>query len=275
MPEAAQIEAEARAVGWRAPEELEAAGKTGNFLSAEDYLERGKAIMPFLKRDNDKLTRRVLEQDRVIAAQQAKVNEALESIKGLEEYHSEMLTTNAKRIREETKRELAAAAKDGDYDEVARLTEVLATPLETPAAKETPKATPPLNPSEDPAFQGWIAANASWVNTDSRKLGIALGIGADIKREFPALIGAAFYAKVDEELAKVEGAPARRSKVGDDGNTPPAAKGNGKSYSDLPADAKAACKIFEGKFAGQIGKDKRYPDVNAWRAKYAADFFKE
>ena len=44
----------------------------------------------------------------------------------------------------------------------------------------------------------------------------------------------------------------------------------GKSYSDLPADAKAYCEKSAGRF---VGPGKRYKDVDSWRKGYAKSYF--
>ena len=51
-----------------------------------------------------------------------------------------------------------------------------------------------------------------------------------------------------------------------------ASGGGGKSYNDLPADAKAACDGYNNTL---VGKGRLHPDIESWRKAYAADYFRE
>lgn len=87
------------------------------------------------------------------------------------------------------------------------------------------------------------------------------------------LVGRAFYDRVTEEVDAYLAPAGGTSKVGTSrsggGNTPaPAAAA--RKFTDLPADAQAACADFAKKL---VGPGRAYKDLDTWRAEYTRKYF--
>jgi len=118
---------------------------------------------------------------------------------------------------------------------------------ELKAAEEKAKETPQV--TADPTLNAWIEKN-EWFGPDKRLTAIANGLGVEIRREFPNLNGQAFLDKLDQELREampdkfgkktvpnpMEGSP--------NGTARPSVSSGKKTYTNLPAEAKAACDKF-------------------------------
>jgi len=248
-PEASQYESEARAQGWVAQEEFR--GSESDWVDAETFVRRGKEIMPILRKNNEKLLKELGEAKKA-------AEEAREAAKEFREYQKQQFEKKAKDLEgqlEQLKQAKRDAITQGDGDRAIAIDDAmdelkeqrLEAKEELKAAEEKAKEVPQV--TADPILNNWMDKN-DWFGKDARMTGIANGLGVTLRQENPGLNGQAFLDKLDAELAEVfpdkfgkkrtpnpmEGSP--------NGTARPSVSSGKKTYTNLPAEAKAACDKF-------------------------------
>jgi hypothetical protein len=247
-----QIEESARAQGWTPEEEWKGEPPSRGFVSAEEFISAGEKSLPLatkqlaeLAEDNEKLKRDMdklkSQSTRYVEMTNKKMAKDRERITGL--------INEQKQARAE-----AISAADGDAVLVA---ESNIAQLEQESAE---LATP------DPGIQEWIDDN-DWYEGDPVLQDLANGISTRLKNERPDLEGKAHL----EELSKrVKKAMPDKFKNPKRDSAPPvapakrAAPSNGRTFDDLPADAKKAYADFKDMFKSM---DKDYT-----KAEYLANY---
>lgn len=281
----AAIEAEARRMGWVEKEAYR--GPADNWRDAASFVQRGKEILPIVQATNKKLESAVEALRADLAAALAGNKELRDSIGALNEYHEENLKEQVARVKAGLLDQIKQAKKDGDVDREVELGEELqelrekekkvSTAEKKPEAKPDPK--PAAKPT-DPAFDEWRAKpENAWFGTDKRKTGMALVLGKEVAEEMPHLLNAdssatpAFYLEVAKRVEEVF-APRQPKTDKVNGSRPGGGKpgGGGKTFEDLPDDAKAACARFADRV---VGPNKAHKDLKSWQSKYATDYFKQ
>lgn len=284
-----EIEIQARELGWVPKEEFR--GDPEKWVDANSYLEYGEKLLPLVRATNARLKDDIARTQRENEALRRANAETQESVKALQEYHAEELRQQRERVRKETLDRIKEARSENNVDEEVRLTGELskidaetAAAATRPAAKSNGSGSAATQPEVPPEVVEWQRKNP-WYGTDLAKTSIAQGVAQQLRQQDPNLKGMAFLEKVTEgtnkELARLGVTqPARKDdKVesgrggaggGGGGNSGPA----GKSYMDLPADAKAQC----DKDAGDprlVGPNRVYKDVAAFRKQWAAKYFED
>lgn len=259
---------EARSMGWKPKDEFR--GDQSKWIEAKDYVEFGRKALPILQQNNQRLHGSV-------SALEARVNQltaALEASKNdfqvMQEVQNEELTRRVQEERQNLLTRLKAAKRDDDTDLEVELTDQLTRLNTAQAEAETPAKGPTRDEQEaqaaqiplNPAMRDWVQAN-EWFGKDPQKTARAVGIGHLVRADHPDLMGAEFYQEVDRRLAKLNVAPARG-----DGKVAPSSGGSGsggggdagRTYADLPAEAKKACDRYAEKFVNPNGQFKTTAD---------------
>lgn len=220
-------EARARAMGWRPADEFK--GEPDKHIDAETFVKRGDEFMPILKAQNRKLLDRLDKAEK--AAKQAA------------EFFSKAETRAYERALAEIRAEQEAAVESGDVAAHRAAAKKLDS-LEKPTVQES-AAIDQEAAAEALADWGrenkWYASNAILRSYADAQAEILLKSGLTPGPDHLAKVTEKVRAKFPEEF-EVEAKPKPRSPV-DGGNRVPPARG-GKSFADLPADAKAQCARF-------------------------------
>jgi len=269
----APVEQEARTLGWVPAEEFK--GDPNRWVDAETFVERGHTVMPILRKNNERLETLVKQQAEELNKMKNMFNASQESITELQKVHADATKAAVAKARAEVMAELKEAKRDGDVDREIALTEELQELKNRQVEIDKPAPAPAAQPQQQevhPDFQAWMNDNP-WFGTDQRKTQKAMGI-AQILRADPendGLQGRAFF---DRVLAEMEGRSAPRpDKVGGARSSGTGGGGGpvgGKSFADLPADAKAACDNQGKKL---VGEGRAFKDMAAWRSYYANLYF--
>lgn len=247
-PERLAIEAEARRQGWRPKEEYTG---HGTWVDAPEFLERGKQFQSILKREN-----RELKDE--IADLKKRQQEAAEVFKEFRTYSEQTRQREYERARRDIIAEREAAVAAGNVEgfnkaqaEIEALDKDHRQPV-TPApdqrADPAPRATAEP-PKPHPYVEQWVRENP-WFNEDPIANAFAQTVSATIRRQNPDI-------SVQEELAQTRREVAKRfpEHFGNPRREAPGVVSaphngatrqikKGKSYDDLPSDAKAACDRF-------------------------------
>lgn len=281
-----EVEAEAREMGWRPKDEFK--GADDKWVDAATFVEKGKHVLPIIKETANRLR----EENRTLQAKQGELTEALadsqKAIKALEKYHQEDVKQKVEKARTDLKAQLVAAKKSGDVEAEVEITDQLTTLNAADAAageRDTAAAAAGSNtqkPSkkdytQDPVYKDWVRDNP-WFTEDPIKAGIAYQVSANLRADGETVEGRAFLDKITEgvnkELTRLSGGRSAPRKVegGKGGAGGNGSNGGGKTYADLPADAKAACRSYEQDL---VGKNKKYATVAEWHKSYADQYFKD
>lgn len=228
--ESSNADAEARLMGWVPKEEFR--GPEDHWVDAETFVERGRQILPIVKKNNKELTQKLLALETKDRERDAAIAEWKSFMKESQERERANFTRQIAELREQKKQ----AISDGDGDAVLAIDDQIDIIKEKQReVKETPT---PSNPSEpNPAFIAFVEEN-SWYGVDEDKTAYANGVGSIVKRDHPHLTGKAF---LDMVAARVEAKfPSKQTPAATvEGSNTPAAPRKGKhAYKDLPDEAK-------------------------------------
>jgi hypothetical protein len=272
------VRREAREMGWVPKERFP--GDPDRWIDADEYVRRGRERLPLIQAHNRRLENELRDTKGQLQALSTKLEEASSAIEALKEVNSDANRRALQRSRADLLRQLRQAREDGrlddEFDAQDKLSEVTAELREAekkPAAREEK----PVQAEQkiDPVFLEWVEDNP-WFKSDDERRGFALGVAGKLRKDpsYAHLVGRAFYDKVAERVEELFG-DRRSSKV--DGGTRTGGERSsggsaGKSYADLPADAKEAC---DKQAARLSGAGKAFKDVAAYRAHYAKIYFSE
>lgn len=249
-----QTEARARAMGWTSKEEFK--GDPSKWREAAEFVERGESLLPLVKAQNKRLEREVADLKQT-------TKEFAEHLGRTEQRAYDRAIADLKQQRKE-----ALAAGDGDAFEKAddQIKEV-----ERDMAAKAAKNTKKDDGGADPVYTEWESRNA-WLK-DSELSDYAEFAAQKLRRDGDRSDGAEFLDKV---AAKVKAQfptkftnPRRESAQAVEGAAP-ARRGGGKSYADMPAEARAACdRMAKNGFGG----DEK--SMAKFKADYVKQFFEE
>ncbi len=280
--DAAVIETEARDMGW--VPEADFKGEKSRWVDAATFVEKGRLVLPIMAENNKRLQRQLQETRSEVGGLKETLRATQATIRALQDSHEEDVKERVAQAREDLIAQIAQAKKDGDFVSETKAQEQL-TNLNIAAReskqnerkddKEEKAATTQTGTAEPgPEYKKWAAGNP-WFQQDKKKTAIAFGAAMVLKQEEPTLVGEAFYTKLDERLVETFGDEPRRGfdKVegGGRGGTGGGA-GGGKSYADLPPEAKAACDKMNARV---VGAGRAHKDVISWRKSYCAQYFSE
>src|ERR1700722_6616536 len=134
-----EAEVEARKMGWVAKDEFK--GAADKWRPAEEFLDRGKRILPIVLKENERLQRNL---DRV----KDDLKELRDSTKQLVEFHTDAAKREYERGRREIEAKIEAAAANADANTVRQEMVNLdnLTKQNTPPAKKVEQQQPQIDP---------------------------------------------------------------------------------------------------------------------------------
>src|SRR5512139_1017613 len=182
--ESSQSDAEARLMGWVPEEDFR--GPREHWVDSETFLERGRTILPIVKKNNAELTKKLLALEAKDREREATVAEWKTFMKESQERERAEFTRQMAELRAQKKQ----AISDGDGDAVLAIDDAID---EIKEKQQKQKEEPVQQPTagNDPAFTAWTAEN-EWYGVDEDKTAYANGIGPAVKQAHPHLTGKAF-----------------------------------------------------------------------------------
>jgi hypothetical protein len=244
-----EIEAEAKRMGWTPKDQFK--GDPDKWRGADEFVERGRNMLPIVRAT-------VKKQEREIA-------ELKQSMKEFGEFHTKTEQRAYAQALADLKQQRADAIAAGDgvaFDKVDSAIDDLKKDIET-------KGKPAKTDDSDPVFDDWKIKN-KWL--DDPKMEAFGNSAANYLRSIgEKSTGADFLELVTKEVKakfpdKFEN-PRRSSAPSVEGGAP-AARSGGKSFADMPAEARAACERMARN--GYADKPK---EAAAFKAEYVKTFF--
>jgi hypothetical protein len=234
-----EIEAEAIREGWQPKDKFR--GRESDWVDAETFMKQAHAVRPILKRNNERLTR--------------ELNEARKELNELKLTTSEFATEFAKMRENAYKRAIGdlkaqrrEALKEDNLELVDDLEERIDSLKDEQAKKAGPAPAPAPKPAAEPdltEFREWQKENP-WYDEEKEPdlFDAAEAVALRLRRNRKDLTGRPFMDEVVKQVRakfpdKFEN-PRRKSAPHEGGGNRGEGK-RGKTYSDLPPEAKATC----------------------------------
>lgn len=270
---------EARNMGWAPQDKWK--GDPKEWINADEFIERNKTFIPVLRANNQKLEAELRETRGMIAQQAESLRSANAAIAALEESQTEATQVQAEEALEEIERQIEEASTNGEHRQVAKLTRKmveLQTSMKGADGKggKEDKADPPARPRIPPEVVNWFEEHPEF--KEPRRAALANAIADELRKKGDTRLGREFLddvaTEVNSYLGENPGAGASRVS-GDNGGSRRSnggSGGGGKTYADLPADARAACNKMASKF---VGEGKKYKTEAAWQKSYATKYFEQ
>ena len=222
-------------------------GNPDDWIDAETFVKRGREVMPILRKNNERLLSKVTELERA----------RMEDRKTFEEFRK-FQEQALDRQKSDALMQLRAARKEaistGDGEAFDRVDEQIRQ-VEAYQVPDAIKARPVEQPQAlNPVFEDWAERN-EWFHKDPALRAVADSLVDVIKAEGVHQIGGPeFLEEVARRVRAISPAkfqnPARRAAAAVDAPAPRARKPNGRSYDDLPAEAKQICDKFVSSIPG-------------------------
>lgn len=276
---APEAEQKARSMGWVPKDDFR--GDEAKWVDADTFVKRGEEMLPLLKHHNKALLGKVGSLEGEVGRLSGLLTASQEAIEELKILSTETTKLNAERIRRELVDRIKQAREDNDVDTEVQLTTELGhvSTAITASAEAKPKGAespPPERPdfTKTEWWKGWVNDN-SWFGADKRRTAVAVAIASEMRQDpqYQELRGRDFLDAVKGELDKTLGGSSggrRQSKV--DGGTGSFRSSNGKSYGDLPVDAKEAC---DKQGRRLVGEGRAFKTQEDWRKHYTQMYFAE
>lgn len=268
------VESEAREQGWLPKDEFK--GDPDKWVSADEFVERGRHVMPLLRKNNERLMGQISQITSKVSQLEAQLEAARGDLEAFEEFHNEELTRRVEETRASILAKLKVAKENQDTETEVQLTDDLIRLNSAEKSAESGEKVEKTANGHDkapdntqtPEYLAWKAAN-EWFEVDQERTFEAMEAANRMLFEMRTgklkeVKGAAFFRELDKRLSsgrsvngRVEG-----SRGGSTGE-----RRTGRTYSDLPAEAKAVCDKYAEKFVRKGGK---FETVEAYRKHYVA-----
>lgn len=275
----AAAEREASEMGWEPKEKFR--GAPEKWVDAKTYVERGRAIMPILKKNNERLASDVSALRGEIGGLKETLKAAQAVIDTLNASHEEDVKAQVEAARAALRDELAVASEAGDHKAVAAITDQM-----TQLGKAEDKADVRDDKNAKPGtgedvwntpvgreVKAWYEQHPAF-SKDRRKVALATAITVELRERGNTKLGAAFLddvaAEVEKALDSARDDEGGDSKVGSGNGGGGRRPGGGKTYADLPADVKAVC---DSQAKRLVGPNRAHKDIASWRKSYVQQYF--
>lgn len=279
----------AREMGWTPAEQFK--GDPDKWVDADEFVRRGEALMPILRKTNQRLKAELAERDAKIDNLTAEVQNANTAIERLDSHYSEANRRAATQAITNLKDQLKEAREADDTDkeielleqiglaqsEVRRLTEEADKKKTADKDKgdkpDGDKGDKGNKPAVDPELKDWEKENKDWFGVDKKRTKQFNRIAEDLREELNEADEADKFTPVEflEECQRLwdkeHGDGERPEKTGSSNRS---ARGNNsggpKGWNQLPKEAKDAC-LADADYL--VGEGKRFKDLAAWQTEYA------
>lgn len=266
-------------MGWAPKESWK--GDPEHWIDAQTFVEKGRTVMPLLQANNRKLQGDLSREQQARQALEAQVKTMQTNLQLLEEHRETDVKAQVEERIAQLRAGIAEASQDGDHTKVAELTDQLVTERTNLAGVEAEKKSKQTATTEAPAVRPditqWYISNPEFLSDPQLKT-LGSAVAMQLREEGDTSLGAVFLDKVKSRTHEMLGRTTNRSSKtssgnGGSGRSDTGGTGNnGKSYSDLPREAKDACERMAARFVGQ---GKSYKTKAEWQSAYSAKYFEQ
>ena len=230
---------EAAEMGWVDKDQFR--GNPDDWVDAKDFVRRGREVLPILRKNNERL----LAKLRDVEQQRMEDRKTFDEFRKFQEQSIENQKEQALQQLREARKNAIANADGESFEEIeTRIRQVEAyQPPEAVRAKPQDEAPPP-----PPEFTDWLDRNR-WYANDKTLHVLADTLSDEVIAEGVIRPGTPdFLEEISRRVRLAAPAkfrnPARSQPASVDAPSPRSRKPAGKTYNDLPDNAKKACDDF-------------------------------
>lgn len=293
LQSSASVEDQARAkeMGWIPPTEWR--GSKDKWTDAGEFLKRGETFVPFLQAERKRLNAALAARDQESQQLREELRQTRESVQELATFSRDMAKERNARRKAELNGLIKQATDSGDESGAAELraelTEIVGKERTADSRRTSEEGNGEGRPAErrssPPPMQPWVKTwldipeNGEFVK-DIHRADVFNGILARKRAAGDKRVGAQegteLLNEVIEEARQVFGTRSNPRRQEDSRTEETRTSGgsgtrsNGKSYNDLPREAKEKCDAQESRYTGP---KKLFKDQAAWRKHYASEYF--
>lgn len=239
-----QVEQEALGMGWIPKEQFK--GDPSRWRPADEFVKRGRELMPILKATNRKLEEKIYNLEKEVQTSRSTTEKLLKMAETVSKDQYERAKTEI--IKQQTE---AITAGDGErWRQLEEKKESL----------QKPEEIKPEPSQANPEFETWHSQN-DWYMKDEDLNMYANALGQRLTKTNPNMAYGEWLKKIEEGVKAAFphkfSNPARNMPSAVDAGTQRGStqvKTGKKTYSDLPADAKAQCDKYVAQ--GLMTKEK-------------------
>ena len=242
-PDTSEIEREAALMGHVPRDQFR--GNPDDWIDAETFVRRGREVMPILRKNNERLLNKVVDLENQLVGDRKTFEE-------FRKFQEDAINRQKSEALEQLRAARREAISTGDGDAFDRADEQIRQ-VESYQVPDAVKSRPVEQPP-NPVFAEWLDHN-EWFNKDAALRTVADSLVEVIKAEGVHSIGGPeFLEEVTRRVRAIAPAkfqnPARMAAAAVDAPAPRTRKPGGKSYDDLPAEAKQICDKFVSSIPG-------------------------
>jgi len=250
--EPSQVEQKAIKMGWTPKDQFK--GDPAKWRPAEEFVERGENMLPIVKAR--------------MAQQATEIKELKDAMKQFGEYHTKTEQRAYERALTDLREQRAQAIASGDGATFDRVDEQIES-LKKEVDEKNKFTEVKQNTDNDPVYVEWLGRNKwatdpameKWAYTHGKYL-IDIGeaeLGIDVFEKITKAAKIKYPEKFENQR--------RTSAPSVEGGVPKQRSG-GKSYADLPADARAACeRMAKNAYSGDEKQAAKF------KAEYVKNYF--
>jgi hypothetical protein len=234
----------AKSMGW--VDEDGFRGDKSRWVGADKFVEKGMNDLPVLRER--------------LRAQSKKLNDMEGDIQSFKTHHEQTQAREYQRAVKDLEDKQLATVDTGDTDEYKRIQQQ----KQDLAMDHSRTARPGSKTPDNPLYSTWKDENSKWFEKDAEMTSYANRASDFVAEMKPELIGKKeFLDEVDKEVRsrfkdRFENTQRNKPSAVETGGRSPRGRETGRSYSDLPVEAKAACDKFVRR--GLITKDQYVTD---------------
>ena len=243
-----EVEQQAMADGWAPKEKWK--GPEDQWISAEEFVERGKQLNPILRANNERLKRELEKKNQLHEQELNALRQSAEKFQNFVKEAAERKVQELEAQVQQLRVARAEAQGENDYQRVAKIEDAIdQTKVQVQQAKQD-AAAPPLPPKAhetpiDPKLQAWMDSNP-WYGDEKymEESDIVTAIGASIRKTHPKISGEEWLEMLEERIDERGIRPSKQRKGPSPESGDRSSRANprgGKTYSNLPAEAKTVC----------------------------------
>lgn len=266
-----QLEIEAREMGWVPQDEWN--GNPDEWRDAQEFVERGKNILPIVRAHNKQLRQDLLTSNKELATLKETLKNTQRAVEALRKNYDADTKRQVEQARQELKQQIRQAREIGDVDTEFDLQDKLDELRQSESQSQEDHGVDNPTPSQQeipPEVTSWQAEH-SWFGDQStlenvQRTQSMIWVMNQMRQRGDTTTGTKFLDNALTELERMEGkSPTRRTSKVEPGRNSGAQ--TGRKFLTLSQEAKNICHADTERF---VGPGKMFKTEKEWEDHFAS-----